>query len=167
MTKIKRRRGQKMRRKAPLFFSTIAMLFSVIAPLSASADAATVRLDTYKNFSNQEIVLSQSVLFKDDTAYTDVSVTVKRVKFSINGLENPFNANYYNRLVWTNDENTPSIENTLSVKIAPKTGSLYGSSSYENLSLIKQKINSDSKVYGWIQLESKEWAKAGSAIIKY
>ncbi|WP_328800047.1 hypothetical protein T3H97_14175 [Paenibacillus sp. LX16] len=156
-----------MRRKATLFFSTIAMLFSVIAPLSASADEATVTLDTYKNFSNQEIVLSQSVLFKDDTAYTDVSVTVKRVKFSINGLENPFNANYYNRLVWTSDENTPSIENTLSVKIAPKTGSLYGSSSYENLSLIKQKINSDSKVYGWIQLESKEWARAGSAIIKY
>ncbi|MGG4182332.1 hypothetical protein ACWGXJ_13775 [Paenibacillus sp. S33] len=131
--------------------------------MSASADAATVTLDTYKNFSNQEIVLSQSVIFKDDTAYTDVSVTVKRVKFSINGLENPFNANYYNRLVWTSDENTPSIENTLSVKIAPKTGSLYGSSSYENLSLIKQKINSDSKVYGWIQLESKEWTKAGSA----
>ncbi|MGP0579795.1 hypothetical protein ACTP13_22700 [Paenibacillus peoriae] len=135
--------------------------------MSASADAATVTLDTYKNFSNQEIVLSQSVIFKDHTAYTDVSVTVKRVKFSINGLENPFNANYYNRLVWTSDENTPSIENTLSVKIAPKTGSLYGSSSYENLSLIKQKINSDSKVYGWIQLESKEWTKAGSAIIKY
>ncbi|MCP3778511.1 MULTISPECIES: hypothetical protein [unclassified Paenibacillus] len=131
--------------------------------MSASADAATVTLDTYKNFSNQEIVLSQSVIFKDDTAYTDVSDTVKRVKFSINGLENLFNANYYNRLVWTSDENTPSIENTLSVKIAPKIGSLYGSSSYENLSLIKQKINSDSKVYGWIQLESKEWTKAGSA----
>ncbi|ODB59806.1 hypothetical protein [Paenibacillus polymyxa] len=157
----------KLGRKATLCFSTIALLFSVIAQLSASADAATVTLDTYKNLTNQEIVLSQSVIFKDDTAYTDVSVTGKRVKFSINGLENPFNANYYNRLVWTSDENTPSIENTLSVKIAPKTGSLYGSSSYENLSLIKQKINSDSKVYGWIQLESKEWAKAGSAIIKY
>ncbi|MCF2720209.1 hypothetical protein LWE69_24880 [Paenibacillus sp. UKAQ_18] len=90
--------------------------------MSASADAATVTLDTYKNFSNQEIVLSQSVIFKDDTAYTDVSDTVKRVKFSINGLENLFNANYYNRLVWTSDENTPSIENTLSVKIAPKIG---------------------------------------------
>ncbi|MGN8227438.1 hypothetical protein [Paenibacillus polymyxa] len=49
--------------------------------MSASADAATVTLDTYKNFSNQEIVLSQSVIFKDDTTYTDVSVTVKRVKF--------------------------------------------------------------------------------------
>lgn len=71
----------KLGRKATLCFSTIALLFSVIAPLSASADAATVTLDTYKNFTNQEIVLSQSVIFKDDTAYTDVSVTGKRVKF--------------------------------------------------------------------------------------
>ncbi|WP_244491655.1 hypothetical protein [Paenibacillus jamilae] len=119
-----------------------------MSPLSASADAASVTHDTYTNSLNQELVSSQLVIFKDDTAYTDVSIVGKRVKFSISGLENPFNANYYNRLVWTSTDEEPNIKNILTVKIAPKTGSLYSFSNYENLSLIKQKINSDSPVYG-------------------
>ncbi|MBE7899847.1 hypothetical protein G7L40_21565 [Paenibacillus polymyxa] len=159
--------SMKLGRKTTLCFSTIALLFSVLSPLSASADVASVTHDTYTNSLNLELVSSQLVIFKDDTAYTDVSIVGKRVKFSISGLENPFNTNYYNRLVWTSTDEEPNIKNILTVKVAPKTGSLYSSSNYENLSLIKQKINSDSPVYGWIQLESKEWVKAGSAIIKY
>ncbi|ASR49296.1 hypothetical protein B4V02_22615 [Paenibacillus kribbensis] len=155
-------------RKSILCFSAAALLLSVLAPLSAFADGTTVTSDTYNQSLSQTLALSNLVIFKEDTAYTDVSTTKSSVKFSINGLDHPFNLSNYQRVAWTKNDNTPSVDNILSAKVPRKTGTLYEATSSERLDLIRQKVKSGDKIYGWIlPVDSTEWSKAGYAEIKY
>ncbi|MEC0238021.1 hypothetical protein P4H71_27285 [Paenibacillus kribbensis] len=155
-------------RKSILCFSTAALLFSVLAPLSAFADGTTVTSDTYNQSLSRTIALSNLVIFKEDSLYTDAYILQKSVKFSIGGLEFPFNANNYQRVSWTNDDKAPNVNNVLSAKVAPKTGTLHEAKTSERLERIKDKVNNNSYIYGWVLPAGQEnWIKAGSVKITY
>ncbi|MGM1023400.1 MAG: hypothetical protein ACQEXV_23440 [Bacillota bacterium] len=155
-------------RKSILCFSTVALLFSVLAPLSAFADGTTVTSDTYNQSLSQTLALSNLVIFKEDSAYTDAYVSMKSVKFSIGGLEYPFNLNNYKRVSWTMDDKVPSVDNVLSTKVAPKISSLHEAKTTERLDRIKQKVKTDTTIYGWIlPADSDDWTTAGSVEITF
>ncbi len=156
-------------RKSILCFSTAALLLSVLAPLSAFADGTTVTSDTYNQPLSQTLALSNLVIFKEDSLYTDAYVYVKSVKFSIGGLEHPFKLDNYKRVSWTKDDNPPDVDNVLSTKVAPKTGTLHEAKTSERLDRIKEKLNNkDGVIYGWVLPAGEEnWTKAGSVKITF
>ncbi|AJE54188.1 hypothetical protein [Paenibacillus polymyxa] len=158
----------KSRRKSILCFSTVALLFSALAPLSAFADGTTVTSDTYNQSLSQTLALSNLVIFKEDSAYTDAYVYGKSVKFLIGGLEYPFNVNNYQRVSWTIDDKVPSVDNVLTTKVAPKTGTSHEAKTSERLDRIKEKVNNNDLIYGWIlPAGSEDWSKAGSVKMTY
>ncbi|WP_043891441.1 hypothetical protein [Paenibacillus sp. Aloe-11] len=156
-------------RKSILCFSAAALLFSALAPLSAFADGTTVTSDTYNQSLSRTIALSNLVIFKEDSLYTDAYILQKSVKFSIGGLEHPFKLENYKRVSWTKDENEPNVDNVLSTKVAPKTGTLHEAKTSERLDRIKEKFNKkDGIIYGWVQLAGEDtWSKAGSVKITF
>ncbi|MGE6630897.1 enoyl-CoA hydratase [Bacillus sp. NPDC077027] len=102
-------------------------------------------------------------------AYTAVSITGKRVKFEVKGLENPFNTTHYNRIAWTSNDEEPSVfnDNILSVIVAKKTGQAYQVTSYEALASVKEKIESGEKVYGWALALNGVWYPTMPATLNY
>lgn len=156
-------------RKSILCFSSAALLFSVLAPLSAFADGTTVTSDAYNQSLSQTLALSNLVIFKEDSAYTDAYVDGKKVKFSIGGLEHPFKLDNYKRVSWTMDENVPNVDNVLISKAASKTGTLHEAKTSDRLERIKEKLNKkDSVIYGWIlPADSDDWSKAGSVKLTF
>lgn len=113
--------------------------------------------------------ISQESIHPYSTAYTDVKVVGKTVRFYIKGLESPFNQTYYERVAWTSTDEEPDTlkDNILSVKIPAKTGSRYEANSSERLELIREKVNSGDMVYGWAKAQNGNWYPAGSAKISY
>ncbi|PCK22029.1 enoyl-CoA hydratase [Bacillus pumilus] len=140
----------------------IAALTLAAGLLMPSAVSASEPLQTRK----QEPTASAQLT---SVAYTTVSIVGKRVKFEVKGLENPFNTNYYNRIAWTSNDEEPSVfnNNILSVIVAKKTGQSYQVNSYETLALVKDKIESGEKVYGWALALNGVWYPTMPATLYY
>lgn len=140
----------------------IAALTLATGLLVPSAVSAAEPLQTVK----QEPTASTQFA---SVAYTTVAIYGKRVKFEVKALENPFNTSFYNRIAWTSTNEEPSVfnNNILSVIVAKKTGQSYQVASYETLDLVKEKIESGQKVYGWALALNGVWYPTMPATLTY
>ncbi|OLP63715.1 hypothetical protein BACPU_29360 [Bacillus pumilus] len=143
-------------------FKKIAALTLAAGLLVPGTVSATEPLQTGKQESTASTQFTS-------VAYTTVTIVGKRVKFEVKALENPFNTTYYNRIAWTSTNEEPSVfnDNILSVTVAKKTGQSYQVNSYETLTLVKDKIESGQKVYGWALALNGTWYPTMPATLYY